>query len=427
MSPFTPRTHSPSQPQRRQDEIKLRQSSEGYPQEESPFSPYAQRHSETHSVKNLSFWENTDPEDSEEGDEWTERQSPTPFILALVILVVASALLWFLFQWASRENTNTPLIIAADTAPFKVRPENPGGMMIPHQDKLVYGRLSPNSPQPVERLLPPPEQPMPGPFPQQPEAAPPYPQQQHALGHPAPQQPYPQGQGYAPPQPGYPSHPSPAQHGVPHHPPLPQPQPYAPFPAQPAYPQQQYPSPPPSPYAAPPSPYGAPLPASPAVLPPLAPPPSADLAGASHNPSAVETVKPAEDEEEGDDTAIREGYRELNQLIAREADAPLKQPAKRPEKLTRPMPIDPGKHKVQIASLPSRGMAEQEMKRLLTHHGPLFGRQPWNIQKINLGPGRGFTHRLVLGSFSNHQTALKFCKKLRAEKIGCLVVAPANE
>jgi hypothetical protein len=72
-------------------------------------------------------------------------------------------------------------------------------------------------------------------------------------------------------------------------------------------------------------------------------------------------------------------------------------------------------------------MAEQEMKRLLANYDPLFGRQPWNIQKINLGAGRGFTHRLVVGSFSSHNAAMKFCKKLRSEKIGCLVVAPANE
>ncbi len=72
-------------------------------------------------------------------------------------------------------------------------------------------------------------------------------------------------------------------------------------------------------------------------------------------------------------------------------------------------------------------MAENEMKRLRDHHGPFFDNKPWNIQKINLGTDRGVTHRLVVGSFPNHNAATKFCKRLRAEKIGCLVIAPANE
>jgi len=67
------------------------------------------------------------------------------------------------------------------------------------------------------------------------------------------------------------------------------------------------------------------------------------------------------------------------------------------------------------------------MKRLRDHHGAFFDHKPWNIQKINLGPERGVTHRLVVGSFPNHNAATKFCKKLRTEKIGCLVIAPANE
>jgi hypothetical protein len=86
-----------------------------------------------------------------------------------------------------------------------------------------------------------------------------------------------------------------------------------------------------------------------------------------------------------------------------------------------------GKHKVQIASLPSKAMAEKEMKRLRDHHGLFFDNKPWNIQKVNLGNDRGVTHRLVVGSFPNHNAATRFCKRLRAEKIGCLVIAPANE
>lgn len=57
-------------------------------------------------------------------------------------------------------------LIQADAAPAKIRPEQPGGMTVPHQDKLVFQRLSPGGGEPtVERLLPPPEEPLPRPAP----------------------------------------------------------------------------------------------------------------------------------------------------------------------------------------------------------------------------------------------------------------------
>ena len=421
MSQFPPRFRStPPQSRGREPEVKLRMSPQAYPQENFD-SAYTRRYQETQKIKNLSFWDNTDQEASEE-EEWETRQSPTPFILVIIILVVASTLLWFLFRWASGEGSNPPPIIPADTAPFKVRPENPGGMMIPHQDKLVYSRLSQNTPQPLERLLPPPEQPMAAP-PLQQQPPMPLSQQQPPNAPPQPQ-PYPQGQGYAPApalQPGVQQQ-QPFQQGMP--------QPYPSFQAQAPYAQQQplpnqpaYPTPPQSPYG-PPMPY--------AVLPPLAPPaaapPPQPLNLTPLKPSTIESIKPALDEEDTDEMVPNNGRHELDQLIAKATEAPAKQPVKKnTEKPVKLLPLDPRKHKIQVASLPSRSMAEQEMKRLRTHHGAIFGNKPWNIQKINLGPERGVTHRLVVGSFPNHNAATQFCKKLRAEKIGCLVVAPAHE
>lgn len=169
-----------------------------------------------------------------------------------------------------------------------------------------------------------------------------------------------------------------------------------------------------------------------AALPPLAPPapvPSPQpLNLAPSKPSTIESIKPARDEEETDEMTPHEGRHELDQLIAKATESSAKQPVKKnTEKSGKLIPLDPRKHKIQIASLPSRSMAEQEMKRLRTHHGAIFGNKSWNIQKINLGVERGFTHRLVVGSFPNHHAAAQFCKKLRAEKIGCLVVTPAHE
>ncbi len=342
MSQFTPRFRSTSSsPQKRDNDVRLRVSSEAYAQENAD-SVYYRRHQDTQKIKNLSFWDNTDSEDVDQ-DEWTERQSTTPFILVIVILVVVSTLLWFMYRWASGENPGTPPIISADTAPFKVRPDNPGGMMIPHQDKLVYGRLSQDASQPIERLLPPPEQPV---------AHPP-----HSMAAPPYQPPYPQGQqgqgqgGYPPPNappPGYAPHPptgTQPQYAPP-------PQPYPPFQAQPTYPQQPLPVQGQPPYPAPQAqvPYGPPsAPMPPAILPtmPLSPPQPISQSE-DKKTSTVEEIKPASDEDETDDTSPPDGRNELDQLIAREAEKPLKRSAKKKSWKAKPT-HDHGTWKIQSA------------------------------------------------------------------------------
>jgi len=67
----------------------------------------------------------------------------------------------------SDSESNVP-IVRAELGPVKVRPANPGGLQVPDRDKLVYNRIqnpaSPNGTSPsVERLLPPPETPLPKP------------------------------------------------------------------------------------------------------------------------------------------------------------------------------------------------------------------------------------------------------------------------
>ena len=49
-------------------------------------------------------------------------------------------------------------IVTAQKGPTKMRPEDPGGMVVPNRDKQVYGRLSvADKPNKIERLLTPPE------------------------------------------------------------------------------------------------------------------------------------------------------------------------------------------------------------------------------------------------------------------------------
>ncbi len=84
-----------------------------------------------------------------------------PVGIALVILAAFGGVVWFAFldPGTSSDRQQTVELIQADPEPVKTKPENPGGMQVEHQDKLILNP-DPEKPQ-VERLLPPPEAPLP--------------------------------------------------------------------------------------------------------------------------------------------------------------------------------------------------------------------------------------------------------------------------
>jgi hypothetical protein len=125
-----------------------------------------------------------------------------------------------------------PPLIEADPAPTKSRPDNPGGLVVPNQDKQVYERLqNAKIPPTVERLLPPPEEPLPRPLvtPPVPPLVTVIPPVVATVPAPAPAQPAPQPAPAAEPVPVQPP-PAPAANAVP---PAPAPVPAKPAPAAP--------------------------------------------------------------------------------------------------------------------------------------------------------------------------------------------------
>ena len=98
------------------------------------------------------------------------RRSLLARLLPVMIVVVAlggfAGLVGYYYM-ADGPNGAAPLI-KADLQPFKIKPDNPGGMDVPDQDKAIYdrmGRVDQSSVPPpnTERLLPPPETPVPRP------------------------------------------------------------------------------------------------------------------------------------------------------------------------------------------------------------------------------------------------------------------------
>jgi len=82
----------------------------------------------------------------------------------IVLLVVATFgwVIWVAYDEGVRVGAvKTVPVIQADVDEIKRKPDDPGGLVVPHQDVLVFNRLAPGqSDQPVERLLPLPETPI---------------------------------------------------------------------------------------------------------------------------------------------------------------------------------------------------------------------------------------------------------------------------
>ena len=91
------------------------------------------------------------------------RRRALPMVVALVALAGFAGMVWYAYDWGldQVETARLPVILA-EPEPIKSRPESPGGLEVPHQDKLVLNEVVPDPEKPqVERLLPPPETPRP--------------------------------------------------------------------------------------------------------------------------------------------------------------------------------------------------------------------------------------------------------------------------
>lgn len=80
-------------------------------------------------------------------------------ILAVLIVGGFGVGIWYAYDQGVKKGVQlAPPIISADTSPVKVKPDDPGGMDIPNQDKEVFSVLqSGDAPEKVEKLMPPPE------------------------------------------------------------------------------------------------------------------------------------------------------------------------------------------------------------------------------------------------------------------------------
>lgn len=101
-------------------------------------------------------------------DYGSDERRSRPWLIGVVALAVIGTfcgIVWYAYtQGLSQGSRGGALpVLHADPSPTRERPSEPGGMKIPHQDKLIYDRVGGRDPSlapTVERMLPPPETPI---------------------------------------------------------------------------------------------------------------------------------------------------------------------------------------------------------------------------------------------------------------------------
>jgi len=292
---------------------------------------------------------------------------------AVIVIGGFGAISWYAYDLGRRSGGSgvAPLIVA-DGKPNKVRPDDPGGKVIPDQDKLVYERPRAGAPPAeAERLLPPPETPLPRP--------------------PLPQQARPPVVTAVPPSAPAPSANSESQSAAspPAVPPL----------AAPARPE----TPPARAVETAPGPAPTPGPVSRAI-------PAAPSAPALSAPALPPTVPAPQ--------AVGGGQPPQA--------APPKLPAAPPAETraaAETRPAAGGAFKVQIAATRSDADARSTWTRLQAANRDLLGSLALTVQRADLGE-RGIYYRVQAGGLADAQSAQSLCTALKTRKVECMVVRP---
>ena len=78
--------------------------------------------------------------------------------IVLVSAVIFAAGGWYAYYQGTpvAQSSSAPTLVKADMTPTKFRPDDPGGLQVPHQDKLIFTHLLASQPKNwEEHLLPP--------------------------------------------------------------------------------------------------------------------------------------------------------------------------------------------------------------------------------------------------------------------------------
>jgi len=83
-----------------------------------------------------------------------------------------------------------------------------------------------------------------------------------------------------------------------------------------------------------------------------------------------------------------------------------------------------GVYRVQLTALRSREAVETVWRRLKDVHADLLGGLDLNVERADLGPGKGVFFRLQVGPLADRAEARALCDELSQRQQGCQVVKP---
>jgi len=291
----------------------------------------------------------------------------------VMIMILAAAVAgtgaWWIFDgqystmFAGSSDGQVPTV-HAEISPVKIKPENPGGMDVPNQDKLVYERLGQEpTEQRVESLLPEPEKPMPKPEPQAEEKT--EPMQEKAVTAPEPPKP-------------------------------------------PAVPTKEV--------------VEQKLAAAqePKVV---SPTPTAKEVAAVEEPKPAEIAKPMELKEPA---AAPKEVETVSAPAPSQPSKVEAKPKAEPNPAPKTTSVDISKsYQVQLAAVRSTATAQSEWQRMQKKFPAQLEGLQLNVVKADLGK-KGIFYRLRAGPVADANAAKAICDALKAKKAGCLVVRPGK-
>jgi len=91
-----------------------------------------------------------------------------PIVVAAFALLSFGGIVFYAYHQGVRSGSEEAAPLLTPNGVAKIQPDDPGGLEVPHKDKLVYNRVeAERDDSNVERLLPPPEDPMQPPAPEE--------------------------------------------------------------------------------------------------------------------------------------------------------------------------------------------------------------------------------------------------------------------
>lgn len=324
-------------------------------------------------------------------------------LTGLVSVAIIAGYIWSSRDRADIEASGEPPLIQADEAPVRVPPDEPGGMEIPHRDKLVLQRVPGAEEDPRrERLLPPPEEPLPPPR-EEPVAS--YEPPDESLPPPAAvRESLVEGQGTAPAGtvPG-------ASGGTPSPSANPAPRPGTPAAQKPAVKAE----PPSAKTQAPPAQARAdgPRPLVPGAQQPAPPRSSGSGAGSGSyvwpSDNGGSNARPTAPAGPTSGSARRPAETTTSYVL--------------PPATSQPTPAGAGSFMVQLAAVSTAEQAQAAWSRLRGNNGDLLAGLNPSYARADLG-AKGVVYRLRAGPVQGETRARALCSQLAGRKVDCMVV-----